>query len=80
MTHTFVTMEISAEAFDEIASNLKYVGYTHLFDDTGTSMGMEGVVLTRKSSTRVDEIDAQWNKQPGPEPDSFDEKDPRATL
>ena len=57
MTHTFVTMEISAEAFDEIASNLKYVGYTHLFDDTGTSMGMEGIVLTRKSSTHVDECE-----------------------
>jgi hypothetical protein len=52
MTRTFVTMEVSAEAYDEIGANLKEAGYDQAFiDESGQSfyvLDMHGIGLVRK--------------------------------
>lgn len=68
MTHTYATLEVSAEAFDEIAEKLKVADYGHAFDDTGTTIDMHGIGLIRGPSTRVDEKPSEFthgNKQKG---------------
>ncbi len=45
MTHTYATLEISAQAFDEIARKLKDAGYDTAFDDRGTLIDMHGIAL-----------------------------------
>lgn len=45
MTHTFATLEVSAEAYDEIAGKLREAGYDHAFV-TG-AIDMHGIGITR---------------------------------
>ena len=57
-THTFVTMEISAAAYDEIASKLLEAEYNHAFldgaaADGGTAIDMHGIALVRAKEADV---------------------------
>lgn len=45
MTHTFATLQVSAEAYDEIAGKLKSAGYDHAFVDD--VIDMHGIGLVR---------------------------------
>jgi hypothetical protein len=47
MTHTYAVLEISREAFDEIAAKLQAAGYQHAFhkDDGETVVDMHGIAL-----------------------------------
>lgn len=45
MTHTFATLQVSAEAYDEIADKLKGAGYGHAFVDD--AIDMHGIGLVR---------------------------------
>lgn len=44
-TYTYVELEVSAAAYDEIAGKLRAAGYDHAFQD-GT-IDMHGLALTR---------------------------------
>lgn len=46
MTHTFATLEVSAEAYDEIKFKLSAAGYEHAFQPGGP-IDMHGLALTR---------------------------------
>jgi hypothetical protein len=50
-THTYVTLEISAAAYDEIAGKLRDVDYHHVFGDSG-EIDMHGLALTRAHAHR----------------------------
>ncbi len=54
MTRTFVTMEVSAEAYDEIGANLKEAGYDQAFIDKSDQsfyvLDMHGIGLVRKDN------------------------------
>lgn len=50
MTRTFAELEISAQAFDEIAAALRAAGYEHAFVDG--VIDMHGIGLTRSSAPR----------------------------
>ena len=43
MTHTYVTLEISFTAYQEIAAKLREAGYDHAFD--GQTIDMHGLAL-----------------------------------
>lgn len=43
-THTFSTLEVSAIAYDEIATLLRNAGYTHVFIDGAIDMNGIGLV------------------------------------
>jgi hypothetical protein len=47
-THTYVELEISRAAFDEIAAKLKAADYGHAFIDPAT-IDMHGIAVTRES-------------------------------
>lgn len=44
-THTYVELELSAAAYDEIARTLRAAGYDHAFMDDGT-IDMHGIGVT----------------------------------
>ena len=44
VTHTYVTLEVSAAAFDEIKQKLEDAGYDHTFMDSG-GIDMHGLAL-----------------------------------
>lgn len=44
MTHTYVELEVSQAAYDEVARKLKEAGYTHTFMEDGT-IDMHGIGL-----------------------------------
>jgi hypothetical protein len=45
-THTYVTLEISASAYDEIATALRAADYGHCFNSEG-EIDMAGIAVTR---------------------------------
>lgn len=45
-THTYALLEISAEAYDEIAGKLRAAGYGHAFGSKG-EIDMHGIAVTR---------------------------------
>lgn len=47
ITHTFVELELSPTAYDEIATKLREAGYDHAFGDEG-EIDMHGIVVTKK--------------------------------
>jgi hypothetical protein len=51
-THTVVTMDVRAAAYDEIAAKLKAAGYDHVFwpdaDGDLTKIDMTGIALVRQ--------------------------------
>lgn len=49
-THTFVELEVSAEAYDEIRAKLDAAGYDHALVpfEEGVTLDMHGIGLTRK--------------------------------
>lgn len=51
MSHTYALLEVSAEAYDEIAAKLREAGYDHAFGEEG-EIDMHGLALTRGSQQR----------------------------
>lgn len=45
MTHTYATLEVSAEAYDEIKRKLEDAGYQHAFIDG--AIDMHGIALVK---------------------------------
>lgn len=45
-THTYVTLDVSAAAYDEIAGKLRAADYGHCFNSSG-EMDMSGIALVR---------------------------------
>jgi hypothetical protein len=46
VTHTYVTLEISRAAFDEIKAKLEAADYQHAFNQDGTEIDMNGIAVT----------------------------------
>lgn len=53
-THTFVELELSPAAYDEIANKLRAAGYDHAFMDGG-AIDMHGIGVMRKTELCGDE-------------------------
>jgi hypothetical protein len=53
MTYTFVTMEISKAAYEEIAAKMRDAGYDHAFDEDG-EIDMHGIALVPVDAERSD--------------------------
>jgi hypothetical protein len=51
--HTYVTLEVSVAAYDEIRTKLIDAGYIHVFRNQG-EIDMHGLALTRKAPRRSD--------------------------
>jgi hypothetical protein len=51
-TYTYVEMELSDSAYNEIASKLRAAGYDHAFDKDGT-IDMHGLAVKRYPPTRT---------------------------
>lgn len=51
-THTYVTLEISDEAYSEIRSKLATAGYQHAFMDGG-EIDMEGIAVKSDGITAL---------------------------
>lgn len=49
VTHTFVELELSRAAYDEIAAKLREAGYDHAFMEDG-AIDMHGMGITRQES------------------------------
>lgn len=49
-THTYVTLEISASGYDEIARKLRAADYGHCFNSAG-EINMSGIALVRESES-----------------------------
>ncbi|HEX5433537.1 MAG TPA: hypothetical protein VFY05_04815 [Candidatus Angelobacter sp.] len=51
-THTYVVLEVSDAAYDEIAGKLREAGYDHVFDGEGKKcvMDMHGIAIGREGS------------------------------
>lgn len=49
-THTVSTLEVSPQAYDEIATKLRSADYAHVFEDDrpGAMMDMTGIGITRE--------------------------------
>ena len=45
-TYTYALLEVSEDAFNEIAEKLKAEGYGHAFNDYGRVIDMHGLALT----------------------------------
>ena len=43
MTYTYVTLELSQEAYEEVATKLRAAGYSHAFN--GTTIDMHGLAI-----------------------------------
>ncbi len=50
VTHTYVTLEVSAAAYDEIHKKLADAEYQHAFMDDG-AIDMHGIALIKEEST-----------------------------
>jgi len=50
-THTVAELEISPQAFDEIAGLLRAADYGHVFLEDGRLLDMTGIGLTRRPET-----------------------------
>jgi hypothetical protein len=50
-THTYVTLEISAAGYDEIAKKLRDADYGHCFNSSG-EIDMTGIAVVRAASVR----------------------------
>lgn len=46
MSHTYATLEVSADAYDEIRKKLEAAGYRHAFHEDGL-IDMHGIALER---------------------------------
>jgi hypothetical protein len=57
-THTLATLEISAAAYDEIASKLRAAGYDHVFVDG--LVDMKGIGLERGPIAAPSDEDVEW--------------------
>lgn len=78
MTHTYAELEVSAEAFDEIAEKLRGAGYDHAFVGDGwtppTKVDMHGIALMcGPSSARLKHPSALQKHQIEIDADAFDE-------
>jgi len=62
MIHTFVKLEITDAAYDEIETKLRHAGYDHVFRDG--VMDMHGIAFTRESGPDVD-VPPPAGKMPG---------------
>jgi len=51
LPYTFVLMEVSQQAYDEIAKKLRDAGYDHVFGDDG-EMDMHGIALVLRASKK----------------------------
>ena len=51
MTRTYVILEISPEAFLEIALRLREAGYDHVFEEDGKIIDMHGIALRKEEQT-----------------------------
>jgi hypothetical protein len=49
-THTYVTLDVSAAAFEEIKKKLLAAGYDHVFDNNGKTIDMAGIALEQEDS------------------------------
>lgn len=47
-THTYVELEVSPAAYEEIAGNLRAAGYGHVFGADG-EIDMHGLALTKEA-------------------------------
>ena len=56
MTHTYVVLELSPAAYDEIAGKLKAAAYDHAFGDDG-EIDMHGIAVKREPETMLDARD-----------------------
>lgn len=45
-THTFAVLELSAQAYNEIAEKLRAAGYHHAFDMKAQLIDMHGIAVT----------------------------------
>lgn len=52
VTHTYVELEVSAVAYDEIAAKLREAGYHHSFDGD-LAIDMHGIALTRTPNSQA---------------------------
>ena len=46
-THTYVLLQVSDAAYEEIAKKLREVGYDHVFSREDGHIDMHGIALTR---------------------------------
>lgn len=51
-THTYVTLEVSQAAYNEIATKLREAGYDHVFGDDG-EIDMHGLALVYVGSDGI---------------------------
>lgn len=51
-THTYVTLEISGAAYEEIARKLREAGYDHCFNDEG-EIDMHGLALVMREPDKT---------------------------
>lgn len=53
-THTYVMLELSKAAYDEIAKKLRDAGYDHAFihDDDGCTIDMHGIGVTCEATEK----------------------------
>jgi len=64
MTHTYVLLEISQDAFDEVEDKLREAGYDHAFVDG--NIDMHGLALTCGDPPKVDPEDKKrWDHANG---------------
>jgi hypothetical protein len=62
-THTYAALEVSAEAYDEIAGKLREAGYDHAFVVDEQAIDMQGIGLVRgPASPKVEQLRADWVK------------------
>jgi len=50
-THTYVELELSQSAYEEIARKLREAGYDHCFMHPGPEIDMHGIVVTLAETT-----------------------------
>jgi hypothetical protein len=54
-THTYVTMEISSAAWEEIAQKMREAGYDHVFMDDG-EIDMHGIAVVKYGNGAVADV------------------------
>jgi hypothetical protein len=59
-THTYVTLEISASAYDEIAAKLRAANYGHCFNSKG-EIDMTGIAVVKN----LDRVEKSQPEQAG---------------
>jgi hypothetical protein len=65
VTHTYVTLEVSAATYKEIADKLREAGYDHAFGDEG-EIDMHGIALVREAQlTLLQEMAAETDEPTG---------------